>query len=113
MQNAKATVTYYVLDRDGRTKERIVLSGVSWHSKAVSRVTGKGILFSQVIRCRMPVKSVPVGFSPRRNDMIVEGLCEADEISEAELKHSYHAAIVKAVTDNRRGYAPHWKVEAV
>ncbi len=113
MQHAQETVTYYAIDKDGRASARLVLRGVSYHVKTVVTAADKGAVLSRVIICRVPVKIAPEGFTAKESDMLVRGECPADGLSEAELKHKYGAATVKAVSDNRAGLSPHWKLEAV
>lgn len=113
MHHAVETVTYYALGKDGRAVSRLVLRGVSWHAKTVSSATDKGALLSQVIVCRIPIEKAPEDFTAKESDMLVRGECTAENLSEAELKHKYGAATVKAVSDNRTGLTPHWKLEAV
>ncbi len=113
MHHAVETVTYYAIDKDGRAVSRLVLHGVSWHAKTVSSAADKGALISQVIVCRVPVKNAPRGFTAKESDMLVRGECEAENLSESELKHSHGAVTVKSVSDNRAGLAPHWKLGAV
>ncbi len=113
MQHAGETVTYYAIDKDGQAVSRTVLCGVSWHAKTVSSAADRGALVSQVIICRVPVENAPEGFSAKENDMLVRGECAAENVSEAELKHLHGAVTVKAISDDRAGRAPHWKLEAV
>lgn len=113
MQHAVETVTYYAMDENGLVKSRLVLRGVSWHAKTVSSAADKEALVSQVIICRIPVEIVPAGFTAKESDMLVKGVCPAENVSEAELKHKYGAVTAKAVTDDRTGLSPHWKLEAV
>lgn len=113
MQHAEQTVTYYEIGKEGQADRRTVLNGVSWHCKTVVSSTEKGAVLSRVAICRIPAERVPEDFQPRQGDMLVPGICEAYGISDAVLKHRYAAVTVKALSDNRGGLAPHWKLEAV
>ena len=87
----------------------------SWFEKSVSELTDKGLAFAKVIECRIPVENAPAGFLPRENDLILCGSPpEGENLTAPVLKHTYGAATVKAVHDNRRTVlAPHFKLELV
>lgn len=113
MKHAAQTVTYFPLDKDGKAESAIVLRGVSLTIKTVSSAADKGALLSKVVVCRIPLGNTPVGFVAKEGAMLVCGELEADDLTDAALKHQYRAVTVKAVSDNRNGLAPHWKLEAV
>lgn len=113
MEHANEAVTYYALDRDGRAGAGLLLRGVSWTCKTVATATDKGLQLAGVVVCRLPLENVPEGFIPKNSDILVRGVCEAADCSEAELRKKYNGVTVKAVSDNRDGLAPHWKLEAV
>lgn len=107
-------LTYFRLDENDRVTEVIPVTG-SWFEKSVSELTDKGLAFAKVIECRIPVENAPAGFLPRENDLILRGSPPGGEsLTAPVLKHTYGAATVKAVHDNRRTVlAPHFKLEAV
>lgn len=114
MQLCKEQLTYFVLDERDRVEKAIPLFG-SWYSKSTSELTDKGLAFAQVIECRIPVENAPPGFLPRENDLILCGSPpEGENLTAPVLKHTYGAATVRAVHDNRRTVlAPHFKLELV
>lgn len=107
-------LTYFRLDENDRVTEVIPVTG-SWFEKSVSELTDKGLAFAKVIECRIPVENAPPGFLPRENDRLLHGSLPEDKILTAPvLKHTYGAATVRAVHDNRRTVlAPHFKLELV
>lgn len=113
MKHASATVTYFSLDKDGKATARHIFHGVSWRLKTVSSAADRGAIVAKVIVCRLPLESVPTGFLAKETDMIVQGEITEDGLTDSVLKHTYGAATIRAVTDNRDGLAPHWKLEAV
>lgn len=113
MKHANHTVTYFPLDKDGKTGPPVILRGVSWTHKTVSSAADKGALLSKVVVCRIPLENAPAGFVAKDGAMLVCGVLEAEGLTDASLKHQYGAVTVKAVSDNRDGLAPHWKLEAV
>lgn len=113
MKHANETATYFPIDKNGKAESAVVLHGVSWTHKTVSSATDKGALLSRVVVCRVPLEHAPVGFIAEEGAMLVCGELSVENLSDAALKHQYGAVTVKAVSDNREGLAPHWKLEAV
>lgn len=115
MKHAEQTATYFSLSKDGKVESSVALHSVSWKSKTVSSATDKGALLSKVVVCRIPLESAPAGFTAKEGAMLILGELEspAEKVTDALLKHQYGAVTVKAVSDNREGLSPHWKLEAV
>lgn len=113
MKHANQTVTYFPIGRDGKAETPVILRGVSWKHKTVSSAADKEALLSKVVICRVPLENAPVGFVAKEGAMLVHGILEARDLTDAALKHLHGAVTVKSVSDNRDGLAPHWKLEAV
>ncbi len=113
MKHANQTATYFPLNKDGKAESSVILQGVSWTHKTVSSAADKGALLSKVVICRIPVENAPAGFVAKEGAMLVRGALEMTGLTDSSLKHQHGAVTIKAVSDNRDGLAPHWKLEAV
>ncbi len=113
MQHTNHVVTYFPVGKDGRAGYPVLLRGVSWTHKTVSSATDKGALLSEVVICRIPLENAPASFAAKEGAMLVQGTVKIENLTDSALKHQYRAVTVKAISDNRDGLSPHWKLEAV
>lgn len=118
MMMATELVMLYHLE-DGEITSKTELNGVTWRevtqSSASSRVTqaDHGMAIAKKIIVRVPDESAPGDFSPVVGDMIVHGACGIN-VGESDVALSAAGAVtLQAVSDNRQGHMPHWKLEAV
>lgn len=104
-----------------------VIAGVSWFFNTVTTVDSSGLKAANQVTIRIPEGADASGkhyatpeafaagepeqlFTLRPGDLVVHGRVE-ENLRPAELKErGYELATILAVTDNRRGRAPHWKV---
>lgn len=113
MKHANKNI-YYIKMHGGKSLEILHLIGVSQTIKTIETATDKGLIVSQMHIMRLPIEILPDDFIPDASDMITtdtEILTET--MSDAELKHKHNALTIKAVTDNRDGLSPHFKLECV
>ena len=112
MMMATEFVTLYHLE-DGEVTSKTALNGVTWREYTASAVSDKGVEIGKSITIRVPSESVPGGFAPVVGDMLVHGACSVG-LGDSDVALSAAGAVtLQAVSDNRQGHMPHWKLEAV
>lgn len=105
------TITIVQLDYDVATDRDVykswIVSGVSWFSKLVVGLDGKGLAGKSAFKVRIPVSvDLPTVIKP--GNIIVHG--NAGAVQKSGDYEGMEFFTVLSVGDNRRGGVPHWVV---
>lgn len=111
MLDCTETITIVQLGYDVATDKDIykswIVSGVSWFSKQVVGIDGKGLTGKSEFKVRVPASvGLPTVIKP--GDIIVRG--NAGIVKKSENYKGLEFFTVLSVGDNRRGGIPHWAV---
>lgn len=105
------TITIVQSDYDAATDRDVykswVVNGVSWFSKLIVGLDGKGLAGKSEFKVRIPASAgLPTVIKP--GDIVVRGNAGAVQKSEDYKGMEFFTAL--SVGDNRRGGVPHWVV---
>ena len=108
------TETVTVVKCDGEIYTATVYVGVSWFEKVQIKLEGKGMVYANAVKVRIPADALPPsGLLPEEGDHIIRGQLPLGTVIQkpADLA-AFHPCKVMGVSDNRRGGIPHVAVMA-
>ena len=108
MCNETVTLVHHARGQDEDTYTCTAIVGASWYAKTAIVSAGNGANAANVLVCRIPAALLGEDNTPCNGDYIVRGIVAAvDTIKGLDGRNYFR---ITAVSDNRRGRFPHWKV---